>query len=128
MKKNLFIMCLFLSCILCVNAEAWQDTFAENVLNGAAQEAKRAEPVYKSMQTCTPASIDWLEVYGIESNKCHWKYVSYDCYTPMNVTTEYAQNALGSLKKIYSGTLSANTREAQYTQSILNNTLYCKQK
>lgn len=89
--------------------------------------AKQMLPIWQKLYTCSPAGNDFVKIYGINNNKCHFKYVNYDCNTPMDVTKKYAQNSIkGCNNLIHNGNFSTrtNTPEAKYNEWVHNN--YCQ--
>ena len=142
MKKFLYLLILIASSTLIIyaNNSYWTDSngnyvsdeevaeqLGNSIMDGATEIAKQMLPVYEKLKTCSEASNEYFTIYGLENNKCHFKYVNYDCYLPMNITARYAQESIKGVREVFNGNLSTNSSNAQYIDSILKNEEYCSQ-
>lgn len=96
-------------------------------VDDATSMAKQMIPVWQKLYTCSPVNNDFVKIYGINNNKCHFKYINYDCNAPLDVTKKYAHNSIkGCNDLIHKGNFSTspNTPEAKYNEWVHNN--YCK--
>ena len=103
-------------------------TNADDVINNITNMARNALPIYNKLESCSPINSDYFQIYGFENNKCHFKYVYYDCYAPIEITRKVAQNSRkGALDIINNGNFStsANTPESKYNEAFFNNKAYC---
>jgi len=80
-------------------------------------------PVYKDLYKCNPSSNFYLQVHGLENNKCHFQDSIYDCYVPMNVTQQYAKININWLTN-KNRKKDNSSPEAKFAQSMIDN--YCK--
>ena len=104
---------------------------ADEFIDYAVNMAKKMLPIYNKLETCTPINSDYFQIYGLENNKCHFKYVNYDCYAPIEITRNVARNSRkGSIDIINNGNFStrAITAEAKYNEDFYNNKMYCTLK
>lgn len=109
-----------------VPAEQVADWINNMVIDGAMDWAKKAEHVYESMKTCSPAESEAFQVYGVENELCHFNYGGYDCFVPLEVAREYADLALVSVRKfITGGGFSTENPETKTIEAILHNNDYC---
>ena len=142
MKKILCTLILLVcsTLIISANTSYWTDSngnyvsdeevaeqLGNSIMDGATEIAKQMLPVYEKLKTCSEASNEHFTIYGLENNKCHFKYVNYDCYLPMNITARYVQESIKGVKEIFNGNLSTSSSETQYIDSILKNQEYCSQ-
>jgi len=111
-----------------VSDEQVADFISNNIMEGATEQAKEMQPVYESMKTCTPAESQYLQVFGIENNLCHFKYVDYNCLVPLNIAEEYADLGLKSVQEIFNGNLNTQSEESIKIQEILSDKDYCSYK
>lgn len=101
-----------------------QYSFRANVVNSFDIYSQETQIIHIS----TPINSDYFQIYGFENNKCHFKYVYYDCYAPIDITRKVAQNSRkGALDIINNGNFStsANTPESKYNEAFFNNKAYC---
>ena len=141
MKKIGFII-LFLSVIsgtlVIASNSGWKDEYGNSVseeqvfntmenhfVNEAKNMAKQMLPIYQKLATCTPAKNEYFQIFGLNNNKCHFKYVDYDCYVPSDVYKKYSENAIKSSKDAMNGYISTESSETKYIDSILKNKTYC---
>lgn len=124
MKKFLFIVPV----IMVASCYAYSNDNG-SFMNDVSNLARKMLPTYRSLSTCTPAENEYFKVYGKFGDKCHFKYVNYDCYVPMSVAQQVSKNSVKGAQDAINGTFStrAITPEAKYNESILNNRNYCKQ-
>ena len=123
MKKVLLILIT----VIYVTASVEASEFLDYVID----MAKKTLPIYDKLETCTPIKSDYYQIYGMENYKCHFKYVNYDCYAPVEITRKVAQNSRkASLDIINNGNFStrATTPETKYNEAFYNNKMYCSTK
>ena len=106
------------------------DAFSQGIMQGVTNMAKKIQPGYRKLMTCSPVSIDdaSFHVYGISGNKCHFKYCQYDCALTMDMTRKYAEASLKGVEDALNGNFSTTpkTPHAKYIQSVPDNPSYCK--
>ena len=102
---------------------------SQAVMKQVTQMAIQMRPVYEKLKTCTPAENNYIAVYGLEEDLCHFKYVNYDCYVPLDIAEKYATSSLQSLDEILnSDTMpSKESINARYAEEVLFNKTYCKE-
>ena len=123
MKKYFLIM--FALSFIVISAHA------DEFIDYAIDMAKKMLPIYSKLETCTIVNSEYFQIFGIENNKCHFKYVNYDCYAPIEITRKVARNSQkAALDTIYNGNFSthATTPEAKYNEAFYNNKMYCSTK
>ena len=140
--KNL-LLTLFISIAFCVSANADELKISDSstppvndkdigqvmsnaIMDDMSERAKKSAEAYKNMKSCMPAQTDWLDVYGFKGDKCHIRYVNYNCYLPMNITKQYADASLKILDS-QNGSFNEDKESAEFKfiDGILNNKMYC---
>ena len=101
------------------------DSFAQSIMDVATEIARKMQPVYKNLMTCLPIEEQEFQVVGMENDLCHFKYVNYDCFVPLNIAEEYAKLGLSSVQEVLKGNLSTQSPESSGMQEILSNKDYC---
>lgn len=138
MKKKILlflILSLFLSLscyVLAENREQHSSADIEEAWDsiikvGAADSARVLLPVYQKLLTCTSANTQDFVIYGKELNKCHFKYVNYDCMMPMDVTRKYAQASIKVSREAIAGNFDMSSEDVLFVNSLLENQSFCKQ-
>ena len=87
--------------------------------------AKQMLPVYENMKTCSPSKNQYLEVFGMENDLCHFKYIDYYCYVPLSVAEEYAKLGIKFMRKFFTGDGNNDSPENVRIVEILSNPDYC---
>ncbi len=135
--KKIFLSALCLISLLIFNAYAQFEEIEKNdedeameVFNEVVQTesqnfAERMLSVYQKMENCEVAKTEYLEVFGFEEEKCHFKYVDYDCRLPKDVVQEYARLGIKSMQDMLGGKFSTSSEETLKMQKILENKDYC---
>ena len=109
-----------------VSDEEVTEQLGNSIMDGATRMANQMLPIYEKLKTCSKANNEYFEIFGIENKKCHFQYVNYNCYLPMDITIQYSNNAIKSMKNILlKGNLSTSSPEALFIDSILKNQQYC---
>lgn len=101
------------------------DFIASNINDEAKKMAIEIQPVYENMKNCSPAKSEYLHILGKENELCHFKYVDYDCFVPLNIAEEYAELGIKSVQAMLEGHVSTESPEAKRMQEILSNNDYC---
>ena len=88
------------------------DAFSQGIMQGVTNMAKKIQPGYRKLMTCSPVSID----------------CQYDCALTMDMTRKYAEASLKGVEDALNGNFSTTpkTPHAKYIQSVLDNPSYCK--
>lgn len=101
------------------------DAFADEFIKGAQEVALSLKPVYEKMQTCQEAESDYLKVFGMQDNLCHFRYTDFDCLVPLETAKEFADLGLKGIEEVFKGNLSTQPTETNSVHNILSNKDYC---
>ena len=140
MKKLFLFVFLLLMPNLCyseeVSAVDEQNTEVSDAENTNAIEAaisyeflmmaKKMTPAYENLKSCKPIINEYIEIYGIKNELCHFKYVNYECQLPMTVAKEYAELSLRFLQSFFNKNYGSDSLENLRLQRILSDPNYCK--
>ncbi len=115
MKKILSLILFLLFSLNVVNAN--EDPMAEM--------ASYMLPVYRDLYNCKQSANDYLQVYGLENNKCHFRESFFECHVPMDITQKFAKMNIDWLtNKNRKYERDNSSPEAKFSEYVLNN--YCK--
>lgn len=101
------------------------DAFADELITGAREVALSLKPVYEKMQTCQEAESDYLKVFGMQDNLCHFRYAYFDCLVHLETAKEFADLGLKGIEEVFKGNLSTQSTETNSVHNILSNKDYC---
>ena len=108
-----------------VSGEDVADFIFDNTIKMFEEQAREMQPVYEKLKTCLPIQNQYFHIIGIENDLCHFKYVDYDCFVPLNIAEEYAELGLKSGTEMINGHVNTESRENIRIKEILSNKDYC---